>query len=394
MCNPCRGRGFRGFINILAVLQLLFVVAVFVSYRTKNACVQEVNGQKASGFENNNANKRIAGFDQWQDDQINRPMALKPSPPGKPSIDMVNDYQPFVDFKFEYPEVQPKIDAVEGLFLVVLVNSGAKVEKYRQRRMKIRETWANSATCEHLNALRNNSLKDLKWLLVFVLGKASKEDNKQNIQEAKVHNDMIIGNIEDNYLNNILKFYMGQLWASLIGARYTLKTDDDVYIRVPKVIEYIVSVGSPTRFYGGVTYRTTEVARWPGGKWSISKKYFPEDVFPPFNTGAFILLSMDLLRELMNYVHVRKPFHTDDAYIGVAMRDLKVKVVHILSVIIKNNMGALVHTKDDCYILSGISFGHGVLPGAMEHVHNRIEKLCQASSTIKTLKCPETDWSY
>ena len=236
--------------------------------------------------------------------------------------------------------------------------------------------------------MKNDSrVKDLKWTLVFVLGKAGvKEEDERNIEEAKQHNDMIIGDISDNYLNNILKFYMGQLWASMLGTKYTLKTDDDVYVRIPKVIEYLVSEGSPSRFYGGGTYRRSGVARWPGGKWSISKKYFPEDVFPPFNAGAFFLLSTDLLGGLINYVHIRKPFHTDDAYIGVAMRDLKVKVVHILSFVIENNMSELIHTKDDCYILKVLAYGHGVRDGDMKHVEKRLEDLCHANATIQT-KC-------
>ena len=309
-------------------------------------------------------------------------------PTKKPSIDMVNDYVPYVNFKFVYPEIQPKMETSKDFYLVILVNSAAKGNVYRQRRAKIRQTWASKKTCEHLKVMNNDTLKDFRWILVFVLGKTGGEDDQLNIQEAREHNDMIIGDIIDNYLNNILKFYMGQIWASFLGTKYTLKTDDDVYVRVPKVIEYLVSKGSPSRFYGGGTYRRSIVARWPGGKWSISKKYFPENVFPPFNAGAFILFSTDLVGELMNYVHVRKPFHTDDAYIGVAMRDLKIKVVHILSFVIENNMITLVHTKDNCYILKVLAYGHKVDPRAMEHVHKRVEDLCLKNSTLETVKCP------
>jgi hypothetical protein len=329
-----------------------------------------------------------------QNDNVNKAVGSRnihtfPSPNKKPSIDMVNDYQPYVDFKFKYPEIQPKMADSKDFFLVVLVNSGAKGDEYRRRRAKIRDTWASKNTCEYANAMNNIKVKDLyKWILVFVLGKAGGEEDKRNTEEAKRHNDMIIGDIGDNYLNNILKFYMGQLWASLLGAKYTLKTDDDVYVRIPKVIEYLISEKLPSHFYGGETYRGSVVMRFPGGKWSISKKYFPENVFPPFNAGAFILISTDLLGGLVNYVHIRKPFHTDDAYIGVAMRDLKVKVVHILSFVIENNMSALINTKDDCYILKVLAYGHHVGAGAMEHVHKRLEDLCQANTTIKTLKCP------
>ena len=308
----------------------------------------------------------------------------KATPTKKAEIDMVNDYQPWIDFKFVYPEVQPAIEGPKDYYLVVLVNSGAKGDEFRKRRAKIRDTWANRKTCEYLNAENNAQLRDKKWILVFVVGKAGKEeDDKKNMEEAKEHNDMLIGDIDDNYLNNILKFYMGQFWASLLGTKYTLKTDDDVYVRIPKIIEYLISLKSPPRFYGGETYPNSGVARWAGGKWSISKKYFDEPVFPPFNAGAFILMSTDLLGSLFHYVHIRKPFHTDDAYVGVAMRHFKVKVVHILSFDIKNNMAALIRSKNDCDILKLIAYGHDVRIDAMEHLHGRVEALCHKNITMK-----------
>ena len=364
LCNPCRGRGSRIFITFFVSLQCFFIAAVFVLLTREDKENKAVNNMCTTPTK-----KDIKGSEAF--------------PTKKSSTN-----HSYVNFKFVYPEIQPRMETSKDFYLVILINSAAKGNVYRQRRAKIRQTWASKKTCEHLKAMNNDTLKDFRWILVFVLGKTGGEDDQLNIQEARQHNDMIIGDISDNYLNNILKFYMGQIWASFLGTKYTLKTDDDVYLRIPKVIEYLVSKGSPSRFYGGVTYHQTKVARWAGGKWSISKKYFQEDEFPPFNAGAFILFSTDLVGELMNYVHFRKPFHTDDAYIGVAMRDLKIKVVHILSFVIENNMSAFVHTKDNCYILKVLAYGHRVGPGAMEHVHKRIEDLCLKHSTLETVKCP------
>ena len=89
----------------------------------------------------------------------------------------------------------------------------------------------------------------------------------------------------------------------------------------------------------------------------------------------------------MNYVYIRKPFHTDDAYIGVAIRYLKVKVVHILSFVIESNMSTLVRAKDDCYILKVLAYGHGVRAEDMEHVNKRLENLCHGNLTLQALKC-------
>ena len=43
----------------------------------------------------------------------------------KPIIDMVNDYEPFIDFKFVFPLIMPIVKNHAVLLLVILVNSGA-----------------------------------------------------------------------------------------------------------------------------------------------------------------------------------------------------------------------------------------------------------------------------
>ena len=182
-----------------------------------------------------------------------------------------------------------------------------------------------------------------------ILGKAGPgtDDDKLNAQEAKRHNDILIGNIDDNYINNI-KFYMGQLWASTLTAKFTLKTDDDVYVRIPGIIYYLLSENITGSFYGGTRASNLRVFRKAGGKWGISKKYFAADKWPPFNLGAFFILSTNLLDRLFNYIHIRKPFHTDDAYVGVAMRDFNVKVTDILSFVVTRNMTQLIRKINNC----------------------------------------------
>ena len=61
--------------------------------------------------------------------------------------------------------------------------------------------------------MADERLKDLNWLLVFVVGKAGPgtKDDELNKAEARQHNDMLIGNITDSYINNAVKFFMAQV---------------------------------------------------------------------------------------------------------------------------------------------------------------------------------------
>ena len=303
----------------------------------------------------------------------------------KPSIDIVNDYYPFVDFKFVFPEIFPMIEKTPEIFMIILVNSGAKGEVFRKRREAIRETWGNRSSCEQRKALEDDRLKDLRWLLVFVVGKAGpgSNDDELNKAEARQHNDMLIGNITDNYINNVIKFYMGQVWASRFDVKYTLKTDDDVYVRIPRVLEYLVNAKFPRPFYGGMTYLPIRVNRVIGGKWTVSWKYFGEVNFPMFNAGGFFILSTDLLNRLFNYAHIRKPFHTDDAYVGIAMRDFGVKVTTIFSLNLRYGMTKFIREAQDCKILGTIGFGHEMDPESDRFLHNRLKTLACGKAQIK-----------
>ena len=311
--------------------------------------------------------------------------AAKTKPSAKPSIDIVNDYYPFVDFKFVFPDISPKVERTANIFMMVLVNSAAKGDEFRKRREAIRQTWGNRSNCDQRKASNDTKLKDLWWELVFVVGKAGPEtnDDELNMAEAKKHNDMLIGNITDNYINNIVKFYMGQVWASRFNIKYTMKTDDDVYVRIPLVLEYLVNARLPKPFYGGHIFPSIRVNRVIGGKWTVSWKYFGEVNFPVFNLGAYFILSSDLLYRLFNYVYIRKPFHTDDAYVGVAMRDFGVKATKVFSSPVQRSTNTFVHKAADCKILSFMGFGHDMSVESMKFLHERLKTLACGGKQIK-----------
>ena len=301
-------------------------------------------------------------------------------------VDLVNDYYPFIDFKFVFPHISPKLDKARNIFMIVLVNSGAKGERFRKNRETIRETWGNQSNCEQREAMADERLKDLRWILVFVVGKAGPEtnDDELNVAEARKYNDMLIGNITDNYLNNIVKLYMGLVWASRFDTKYVLKTDDDVYVRVPRVLEYIVNAKFPSPFCGGVTFvRRNKVPREIGHKFTISYKYYAKEYFPNFNPGCFFVFFSNLLNKLFNYVYERKPFRVDDAYVGLAMQDFGVKITKINSFVLRKNSKNFFKSTKDCKILNIDAFGHNIDPEFSRSLHNRIGKLACGRSKIK-----------
>ena len=125
------------------------------------------------------------------------------------------------------------------------------------------------------------------------------------------------------------------------------------------------------------------VIREIGDKWTISWKYYSETRYPRYNPGAFYIVSRDLLNRLFNYVYIRKPFHVDDAYIGVAMRDFGVNVTKISSFVIRTNMSQRILKTSHCDILRLHAFGHNMEPESTRFLNNRLKALACGQKKIK-----------
>ena len=301
--------------------------------------------------------------------------------------DAANPY--YYKFNLVVPSKVPKETNTKNFFLIILVNSATRGSQYRDRRNGIRESWAKKESCENLHTISDPKNEQYDWRLVFMLGKTNTKDGILNVKEAERHNDILIGNIFDNYLNNTLKVYMGFLWVSRThpNVKYILKTDDDVYVRIPAVIDYLVQKNLPSRFYGGSLYLNSSVYRKAGFKWSVGRKYYDKENWPPFAPGAFILFSNDLMPGLLNHVTIRKPVQTDDTYIAVVMHDLNVTATNIPSFIIETDIFDNIKWYDDCEFLSFNAFAHDILPSAMKRTHNRLESLCKNNKITMSQNC-------
>ena len=89
-------------------------------------------------------------------------------------------------------------------------------------------------------------------------------------------------------------------------------------------------------------------------------------------------------------MYIRKPFHVDDAYIGIAMRYLKVTVTEIKSFrVIKDKMRKIFPQKSNSEILAIIAIGDGVGTEEMNALHHKLELICSTNingTSCKTFK--------
>lgn len=206
---------------------------------------------------------------------------------------------------------EPTIQIVkERYFIVVMIPSlpynGAK-------RQAIRDTWGNLAAWPILNDVEDK-YKEIK--IMFVVGTLNGMEPPLELQqETSDYGDIYLAKgLQEGRL--VLKYKV--LWGfkqalALFDFDFFIKTDDDIFVNLPVVLQGLISYNYPTtpRIYTG---SCMHVYGGFGGhpRWK-------------YCSGGGYVLSRDILLEMAQLpesVH-RVPFRPEDAYTGYLVRCLR-----------------------------------------------------------------------
>ncbi|KAI8043658.1 UDP-GlcNAc:betaGal beta-1,3-N-acetylglucosaminyltransferase 9 [Drosophila gunungcola] len=202
----------------------------------------------------------------------------------------------------------------EFIKLLVLISSAMS---HDAARMSIRQTW-----------MHYGSRRDVG--MAFVLGRGTNETlNKALTQENFIYGDLIRGNFIDSYNNLTLKTISTLEWADLHcpKAKYILKTDDDMFINVPKLLTFLDKHKDKRTIYGRLAKKWKPI-RNKKSKYYVAVDQFAAGVFPSFTTGPAYVLTGDIVHEL--YVRSLKTVYLklEDVFTtGIVAKSLNIKRV-------------------------------------------------------------------
>ena len=238
-----------------------------------------------------------------------------------------------------------------SIFLLVLITSGVG-KLYSERRNSVRNTWGDKSI---KSGQRN-------WERVFVIGKALSAEHSEEIrQEAAFFEDILVLNMTDSYKNLVIKILSELLWSLIhVNPRFILKADDDVYVHVPGLLSWLDNYANNNyagdKLYGGFVIGDGEVRRGEKRKNRVARDCLAKDFYPPYCTGAFYVLSTDILPSLFKAVERRPAFPVEDAYMGILAQEIGVQPVDIPGFYFRKK----VTDYGRCDFASAIAVGHNL----------------------------------
>lgn len=187
-------------------------------------------------------------------------------------------------------------------------------------RMGIRQTWGHFT-----------NRKDVS--IAFLLGTTNDMNvNKLLVQESAVYSDIIFANFHENYDNLTLKTMAMLQWVTEYcpKAKYLLKVDDDMFINMPRLLEFVNEHIEDTNTIFGKLAHGWPPVRNNNSKYFLSDTQYLPKVFPDFVTGPSYLLPVSLAPSLFK-ASLKQPFlKLEDVFLtGLVAKSLNIKRVHV-----------------------------------------------------------------
>lgn len=199
----------------------------------------------------------------------------------------------------------------ESLILLVLVHTSPS---HYDKRTTIRETWGQK---------RDNVR------LLFAVGSVANQTVMDDIsKENAYYGDILQGNFVDSYRNMTYKHVM--LLKYVIyhcpNAKYILKTDDDVFVNMPRFLDFLTYDLSSTGLSNLLfctPYENARARRSFRSKWRVTYEEFSDRYYPNYCPGWSLLYSPDVLFRLYLKVQEHKYFWIDDVLLtGILLKEI------------------------------------------------------------------------
>ncbi|KAK0174743.1 hypothetical protein PV327_010478 [Microctonus hyperodae] len=235
-----------------------------------------------------------------------------------------NDETTLINMKnFKFIINHERCNKTQPLLLILIHSAPSNIAK----RNVIRETWGKETS---------------EIIVLFFIGSTKKYQEKIINEDNEFH-DIIQGNFIDVYRNMTYKHVMVLKWATYYcpSAKYVLKLDDDVFVHIPAMIDYLkhdLSAWGARRLILCDLISAVEVKRSWRSKWRVSPLEYPDRHYPIYCAGWAILYSPDSVFLLYRGAQKQPYFWIDDVHItGTVAEKVNITRSTWHSLVLKND---------------------------------------------------------
>ncbi|XP_022594480.1 UDP-GlcNAc:betaGal beta-1,3-N-acetylglucosaminyltransferase 7-like [Seriola dumerili] len=265
------------------------------------------------------------------------------------------------------------------IYLLMVVKS---VATQHDRREVIRKTWGKEQVVDG---------KRIKTL--FLLGKPSNQAERANHQKLVEYEDYIYGDILqwdflDSFFNLTLKETHFLKWFHTYcpSVRYVFKGDDDVFVSVENIFEFLDSSNHEKNlFVGDVIFKAKPIRR-KENKYYIPQALYNKTLYPPYAGGGGFLMDGTLARRLHWVADNLELYPIDDVFLGMCLEVLQVTPVKHNAFktfgLVKNKNSKL--NREPCFFKSMIVV-HKLLPSDLMHMWNLVNSDLVCAQKVEIL---------
>lgn len=238
-----------------------------------------------------------------------------PLPPKPSRILPAELYKLISPLTYTYLLNQPELCHNRKPFLVLMVPVTLQDS---ESRAAIRKTWGQENLVPNVDIAR-----------VFFVGEPREHDPtlQEDLQKESVaYRDIVQMDFLDTYQNLTIKTTMMMNWvaAHCHSAQYVMKIDADIFLNVPYLVNYLQNKAKRNYITGSVI-NDGRPRRNPNSKWYLSEEMYPENLFPPYLSGAGYVFSIDLARKIAMASKFVRPIPMEDVYVGMCLHFLQVQ---------------------------------------------------------------------